>query len=214
MLSSFGVDSVAVHGDGFGGNATAPLPRNVWSLCVGCAWLPLPRMPWHAIACGPFPWADRRSFSATHLATVVVIRGRGLCSSSEAMATSCVDVRGSPLGGPCGHWLIVVDFPMGSQFVAGSMSPRLNRQEDKHGAGSPAPCFRLSRCQSVSVVDETTHWRMRASTSSRRASISSRLLVLSRLRRTSGSVLEQRTLNHQVGYSTLTPSSSKTWPSA
>ena len=53
-----------------------------------------------------------------------------------------------------------------------------------------------------------------ARTSSRLASISAWLAVLSRLRRTSGSVLEQRTLNHQVGYSTLTPSSSKTLPSA
>ena len=49
--------------------------------------------------------------------------------------------------------------------------------------------------------------RMMARTSSRLASISA-LVLASRFRRTRGSVLERRTLNHQVGYSKLRPSSS------
>ena len=57
-----------------------------------------------------------------------------------------------------------------------------------------------------------TQPRMRASTSSRLRSIRSRVRA-SRFNRTSGSVFEGRTLNHQSAYSTVRPSSSMIRPS-
>lgn len=122
----------------------------------------------------------------------------------------------------CGRSRIVIGWPLwslaycygfsnGFAICCGEHEPSSEPTGRQTRRREPCAVFPF---ESVSVVDGTTYWRMRASTSSRRASISSRLLVLSRLRRTSGSVLEQRTLNHQVGYSTLTPSSSKMWPSA
>lgn len=157
-------------------------------------------------ALGPCVWAERGFPSPGYHGTRSV---RALLGESVAEAFR-QHLRPPPLtfagggarlfqgrgGDGCGRWRIAI-----KPLLCASA-------HNANGTGKPC------RLRCGWMTEGLGHRRMRASTSSRLASISSRLLVLSRLRRTRGSVLEQRTLNHQVGYSTLTPSSSRMWPSA
>ena len=90
---------------------------------------------------------------------------------------------------------------MGNKKPSHIQNNRSYKTNNQHGAYNydfllHSKIIRANSCDSWAVL----YFRMRARTSSRFSAICSGVLA-SRLRRTSGSVFDERTLNHQSAYS-------------